>query len=89
MSDLERIPSARMVRAARALLEMEQAELAKLVGVDRRTIVRLEAEDIQPANVRRVKILAAIRDALEKDGDVRFIFADKTTGEGVVMKRGK
>jgi DNA-binding XRE family transcriptional regulator len=89
MSDLERIPSARMIRAARALLGMEQAELGELVGVDRRTIIRLEADEIQPVNPRRIKILAAIRDALEKDGDVRFVFADKTTGEGVVMKRGK
>ena len=89
MSDSERIPSARMIRAARALLNLEQAELGELVGVDRRTIIRLEADEIQPVNPRRTKILAAIRDVFEKDKGVRFVYADKTTGEGVIMKRGK
>jgi DNA-binding XRE family transcriptional regulator len=89
MSDLERIPSARMIRAARALLNLEQAQLGQLVGVDRRTIIRLEADEIQPSNPRRTKVLAAIRDVLEKDKGIRFVYADKTTGEGVIMKRGK
>ena len=89
MSDSERIPSARMIRAARALLNLEQAELGELVGVDRRTIIRLEADEIQPVNPRRTKILAAIRDVLETDKGIRFVYADKATGEGVIMKRGK
>jgi DNA-binding XRE family transcriptional regulator len=89
MSDSERIPSARMIRAARALLNLEQAELGELVGVDRRTIIRLEADEVQPVNPRRTKILAAIRDVLEKDKGIRFVYADKATGVGVIMKRGK
>jgi DNA-binding XRE family transcriptional regulator len=89
MSDLERLPSARMIRAARGLLNLEQAQLGELVGVDRRTIIRLEADEIQPVNPRRTRILAAIRDKLEKDHGIRFVYRDKTTGEGVVMKRWK
>jgi DNA-binding XRE family transcriptional regulator len=89
MLDSERIPSARMIRAARALLNLEQAELGELVGVDRRTIIRLEADEIQPVNPRRMKILATIRDVLESDKGVRFVYADKTAGEGVIMRRGK
>jgi hypothetical protein len=49
----------------------------------------LEADEIQPVNPRRTKILAAIRDVLESDKGVRFVYADKTTGEGVIMRRGK
>jgi transcriptional regulator with XRE-family HTH domain len=78
-----------MIRAARGLLDLEQAQLGELVGVDRRTIIRLEADEIQPVNPRRTRILAAIRDKLEKDHGIRFVYPDKTTGEGVVMKRGK
>ena len=89
MSDDERLPSARMIRAARALLSLEQAELGELVGVDRRTIIRLEGDEIQPVNPRRTRVLAAIRDALEKEKGIRFVYADKATGEGVIMKRGK
>lgn len=89
MSDFERLPSARMIRAARALVNLEQAELGELVGVDRRTIIRLEADEIQPTNPRRLKILKAIRNVLENEKHVRFVYPDKTSGEGVVMKRGK
>jgi DNA-binding XRE family transcriptional regulator len=89
MSNSERLPSARMIRAARGLLNLEQAQLGELVRVDRRTIIRLEADEIQPVNPRRTRILAAIRDKLEKDHGIRFVYPDKTTGEGVVMKRGK
>jgi transcriptional regulator with XRE-family HTH domain len=78
-----------MIRAARGLLNLEQAQLGELVGVDRRTIIRLEADEIQPVNPRRTRILAAIRDKLEKDHGIHFVYPDKTTGEGVVMKRGK
>ena len=78
-----------MIRAARGLLNLEQAQLGELVGGDRRTIIRLEADEIQPVNPRRTRILAAIRDKVEKDHGIHFVYPDKTTGEGVVMKRGK
>lgn len=78
-----------MIRAARGLLNLDQAELGALVGVTRRTIIRLEADEAISTNPRRIDVIAAIRDKLEKDHGIRFVYADKTTGEGVVMKRGK
>jgi transcriptional regulator with XRE-family HTH domain len=68
---------------------MEQSQLAELVGVDRRTIIRIEADETEPTNPRRRKIYERIRAALEKDHAVKFVFSSTTTGEGVVMKRGK
>jgi DNA-binding XRE family transcriptional regulator len=87
--DSNEIPTARMIRAARGLLNLDQAELGALVGVTRRTIIRLETDEAIPTNPRRIDVIAAIRDKLEKDCGVRFVYADKTTGEGVVMKRGR
>jgi DNA-binding XRE family transcriptional regulator len=78
-----------MIRAARGLINMEQVALAGLIGVAPRTIIRLEVDDPQPANPRRLNILRAIRDRLETDYGIRFVYADKTTGEGVVMKKGR
>lgn len=86
---MEKIPSARMIRAARGLLNLDQSELGELVGVTRRTIIRLEGEELLPTNPRRIAVIAIIRDRLEKDYSVRFIYADNTSGEGVVMKRGR
>jgi DNA-binding XRE family transcriptional regulator len=85
----EQIPTGRMIRAARGLLNLDQVQLGNLIGVSRRTIIRLEADDPQPTNPRRIEICVSIRDSLEKDYGVRFIYADKSTGEGVVMRRGK
>jgi DNA-binding XRE family transcriptional regulator len=86
--DDDRIPTARMIRAARGLVELDQSKLGEEVGVDRRTIIRLEADTTVPTNARRIAVLVAIRDLMEKTYNLRFIYADKSTGEGVVMKKG-
>jgi DNA-binding XRE family transcriptional regulator len=78
-----------MIRAARGLLNLDQAELGALVGVTRRTIIRLETDEAIPTNPRRIDVIAAIRDKLEKHHGIRFVYADNTTGEGVVMKPGR
>jgi DNA-binding XRE family transcriptional regulator len=93
--DSEKIPTGRMIRAARGLLNLDQVQLGALVGVTRRTIMRIEGDDPQPTNPRRIKVCAAIRDVLEEGSEsekrppIRFIYADKSTGEGVVMRKGK
>ena len=78
-----------MIRAARGLLNLDQVQLGALIKVSGRTIIRIEADNQQPTNPRRIKICIAIRDALEGGSDIRFVYADKSTGEGVVMKKGK
>lgn len=87
--DDDRLPTPRMIRAARGLVDLDQAKLGELVEVDRRTIIRLEAETVTPTNPRRIAVIAAIRDLLENRYGVRFIYADRNTGEGVVMERGR
>jgi DNA-binding XRE family transcriptional regulator len=82
------IPSARMIRAARGLLGLDQSRLADIVGVARRTIIRIEADETDPTNPRRREVHEAIRDKLEDDFGIRFVYEGKT-GEGVVMKKGK
>ena len=82
------IISARMVRAARGLLNIDQTELAELVDVSRRTIIRIEADE-PTDNDRRTDVLRRIKDALETKYELRFIFPNASTGEGVVMKKGK
>jgi DNA-binding XRE family transcriptional regulator len=83
------IPSPRMIRAARGLLGIGQAQLAEYVGVDRRTIIRIEAEDTTPTNSRRLEICENIRTVLEKNYGIKFVFSSSASGEGVVMKRSK
>jgi DNA-binding XRE family transcriptional regulator len=87
--DDDRLPTPRMIRAARGLVDLDQAKLGELVEVDRRTIIRMEAETVAPTNPRRVAVIVAVRDLLESQYGVRFIYADRNTGEGVVMERGR
>jgi DNA-binding XRE family transcriptional regulator len=84
----DEIPSARMIRAARALLGLEQWQLAEIAGVARRTIIRIEADDTEPTNPRRIEVHQAIRDRLERKFGIIFVYPGET-GEGVVMKKGK
>jgi DNA-binding XRE family transcriptional regulator len=77
-----------MIRAARGLLGLEQSQLADLVGVARRTIIRVEADNTEPTNPRRREVHEAIRDRLEEKFGIRFVYSGKT-GEGVVMKKAK
>lgn len=86
---IDKLPTARMIRAARGLLNLDQAQLAELVGVTRRTIIRLETDETVPTNQRRIRVVEAIRDKLEHEYGIRFVYGDKSSGEGVVMKRGR
>jgi DNA-binding XRE family transcriptional regulator len=74
-----------MIRAGRALLGLDQRDLANEVGVDRRTISRLEAETEAPTNILAIATYRKIRDILERRGIV-FVYAAKTHGEGVQLK---
>jgi len=84
----DKIPTSRMIRAARGLLGLDQTEFAEALGVARKTIIRIEADDAEPTNPRRLAMHKAIREKLEDEFNIRFVFASKASGEGVVMKRG-
>lgn len=68
------------IRAARALLDLSQTDLAELSGVGIATIKRLEGAP----DVLRITagVLLRVQMALEEAG-VEFIFADETKGSGV------
>lgn len=82
----EDVLSPAMMRAARGLLGLDQAEVAQLAGLKQNTISRLEGEDeIYVKNKRRRDALEAIRDAFERKG-IEFMFPTATSGEGVRKK---
>lgn len=58
------------IKAARALLGLTVAELAKTAGIGFTTMVRLESADGIPAG--NVKTLTAVKNAIEKAG-IEFI----------------
>ncbi len=73
--------TAEQIRAARAMVRMEQAALAEAAGVSVETIKRLEAQD-GPLLSGRIATLSAIEKALTKAG-VEFTNGDEP---GVKLK---
>jgi transcriptional regulator with XRE-family HTH domain len=71
------------IRAARALLGMNQRELSKLAEVAISTVKRIETSVEMTGSVRT---LWQLQSALEQAG-VEFIPADETRGPGVRLKR--
>ncbi len=74
------------IRAARALLGLEQAELASSAGVSRQTLITIEAGSREQKDPRRKKKLEAIRCALDEKYGVEFLSAEGSKGEGVRLK---
>jgi DNA-binding XRE family transcriptional regulator len=77
----------KLIRAARALLGFDQAELAQSSGISRKTISLIEVDDQEKVDPRRKDILTKLRRHLEQDLGVQFTFASARSGEGVRLKR--
>ena len=82
---VDKLPSGRMIKAGRALVGIEQLDLAREIGVDRRTVWRLEADEKIPVNPLKIGTYKKMRDALERHGVV-FLHGGKNHGEGVALK---
>ena len=70
------------IKAARAMLGLTVAEMAKLAGIGFTTMVRLESADGVPAG--NVKTLTSVKSAIEKAG-IEFIGSPEE-GAGVRWK---
>lgn len=73
------------IKAARALLDLTVAELAKAAGIGFTTMVRLESADGIPAG--NVKTLTAVKSVIEQAG-IEFIGSPED-GAGVRWKPSK
>ena len=83
------LPNAAMIRAARALLAIDQSKLAVLVGVTMKTISLIEnAADGGKIDGRRRKVVERIQHRLEDEFDIEFVFSNERTGYfGVLMRK--
>jgi DNA-binding XRE family transcriptional regulator len=70
------------IRAARALIEWKQTDLAKAAGLSEMSVKNIERGDTDP----RVSTLTAIRSALEAAGVVFLDSGSVATGPGVALK---
>ncbi len=76
-----------LIRAARALLGLDQEKFAAKVGISRKTIALIEMMEPGPVDPRRRETLEKLRHTMENDLMVEFVFAGETTGEGIRLRR--
>jgi transcriptional regulator with XRE-family HTH domain len=76
--------TASQIRAARALLEWTQPQLAEASGLSMMSIRRMEGSS--GPNQRSAGNVEAVRKALD-DAGVMFLAADDTAGPGVRLKK--
>jgi DNA-binding XRE family transcriptional regulator len=80
-------PQPFLIRAARGLVGIDQATLAKYAKVSRKAIVSLENDVSAMMDVRRVAVLEAAAEALEQRYGVEFTKPAGGRGEGVRLSR--
>lgn len=78
-----------LLRAARALLGLDQEKFAARVGISRKTIALIEMTGPGPVDPRRRETLEKLRRTMEDDLMVEFVFAGETSGEGVRIRRAR
>lgn len=76
-----------LIKAARALLEVDQAGLADLTGISRKTISLIEIAKNETTDPRRRKLLTELLRTMEDKLGLEFIFASNKTGEGVRLRK--
>jgi transcriptional regulator with XRE-family HTH domain len=76
-----------LIRVARALLKVDQAGLADLTGISRKTISLIEIAKDEPTDPRRRKILTELQRIMEDELGLEFIFASDKTGEGARLRK--
>jgi transcriptional regulator with XRE-family HTH domain len=75
-----------MIRAARALLGLEQSEVAEKAGLTQRTISNAERGLHASQDPRRLRVLEALKSTFDREG-VEFFFPDEFMGEGVRRRK--
>jgi DNA-binding XRE family transcriptional regulator len=78
--------SSAQIRAARALLNLEQETLAECADVSRQTLISIEAAARDKLDPRRQRSMEKIKRALEANYCIEFLSAAGTKGEGVRLK---
>lgn len=76
-----------LIRAARALLGYDQEALAERLGISRKTLALIETMKPGPVDLRRRRVLEDMKAKMGNEMHIEFVFASKSTGEGVRLRR--
>jgi DNA-binding XRE family transcriptional regulator len=81
-------PTPRLIRAARGLVGIDQETLAARAGVTRQAVIKIEADESDRMDPRRLKVLQSLQRVFEDEYGVEFFTAGENSGEGVRFRKG-
>ena len=80
-------PTPRLIRAARGLVGIDQGALASKAGVTRQAVIKIEADESDKMDPRRLKVLGTLQRVFEDEYGIEFFAASETSGEGVRFRK--
>lgn len=80
-------PTPRLIRAARGLVGIDQETLSVKADVTRQAVIKIEADESDRMDPRRLKVLAALQRILEDEYGIEFFAASESSGEGVRFRK--
>lgn len=66
---------------------MDQEALASKAGVTRQAVIKIEADESNKMDPRRLKVLAALQRVFEDEYGIEFFAASENSGEGVRFRK--
>lgn len=84
--EIRALLSPAMIRRARELAGINQARLASLAGITRKTVVAVEASLPEKPDARRRAVLEKIRRVFEQGFELEFTFDGRSEDGGVRKK---
>jgi DNA-binding XRE family transcriptional regulator len=80
-------PTPRLIRGARGLAGIDQETLAQKAGVTRQAVIKIESDESDRMDPRRLKILQSLQRIFEDDYGIEFFEASENSGEGVRFRK--
>jgi DNA-binding XRE family transcriptional regulator len=80
-------PAPRLIRGARGLAGIDQETLAAKAGVTRQAVIKIESDESNRMDPRRLKVLQSLQRVFEDDYGIEFFAASENSGEGVRFRK--
>jgi DNA-binding XRE family transcriptional regulator len=80
-------PTPRLIRGARGLAGIDQETLAVKAGVTRQAVIKIESDESEKMDPRRLKVLQSLQRVFEDNYGIEFFPASENSGEGVRFRK--
>jgi DNA-binding XRE family transcriptional regulator len=80
-------PTPRLIRGARGLAGIDQETLAAKAGVTRQAVIKIESDESEKMDPRRLKVLQSLQRVFEDYYGIEFFRASENSGEGVRFRK--